>query len=243
VLSIVTISYNHDIGLEQTLRSLRPIRDSLEQTEIHVVEGGSTKFTKHDLELIVGSIASFTTEKDRGIADAWNKGISRCTGSQIMILNAGDTLAKGGASRLLDVVATNREGVGVADVTVRHDARRERVRRMPNRYPVWIGTGFLHPGIIVSHSTMALVGPYDVNYAIASDCAWVFRARRLGVEFYRSGVPIDMEPGGVSAVQQASARNEYEAVLGESGFGRSTLLCARAFSKVLAFRSPRSTRG
>lgn len=56
-----------------------------------VVDGGSTDETSDVMLTAHGLNVSWSTGPDRGIADAWNKGIERASGFRILILNAGDT--------------------------------------------------------------------------------------------------------------------------------------------------------
>ena len=90
-ISIVTICFNNKEDLLKTCASID--NQALLPFE-HIVIDGSTKMDIKDW-LIANqqpNYRSFVCEPDKGIADAFNKGILKTTGEIILLLNAGDTL-------------------------------------------------------------------------------------------------------------------------------------------------------
>ncbi len=77
MISIVTITFNDYEGLIKTVESLRGVED----IEHIVVNGGPCEKTRKFLENYPGKSVS---EKDRGISDAFNKGIRLSTGDSIL---------------------------------------------------------------------------------------------------------------------------------------------------------------
>lgn len=89
--SIITIAKNALPELKRTYGSLK--KQTIKDFEWIVVDGASTDGTKEWLNgMEVGDFRfSWMSEKDDGISDAWNKGIKKAVGKQVLILNAGDT--------------------------------------------------------------------------------------------------------------------------------------------------------
>ena len=85
MISIITVTYNNFDDLYRTLDSLEKI-DGIEKI---VVNGGECAKTKEYLSDFDGISIS---EPDKGISDAFNKGVSRSTGDNVMFLNSGDIL-------------------------------------------------------------------------------------------------------------------------------------------------------
>ena len=85
MISIVTITYNNYEELIKTLSSI----PELPFIESVVVNGGQCTRTKEFLKSYSGVSV---TEKDEGIADAFNKGVMLSSGKYIMFLNSGDVL-------------------------------------------------------------------------------------------------------------------------------------------------------
>lgn len=76
----------------------RCIDSILDQTyrdsEIVVIDGGSSDGTQHVLERYDERIAYWTSEKDRGICHAWNKALKHVRGEWVIFLGADDRLAR-----------------------------------------------------------------------------------------------------------------------------------------------------
>ena len=88
VISIVTIVFNGERHLEQTIQSV--LDQNYPNLQYIIIDGGSTD---HSLEIIKKyekDLYFWTSEKDKGISDAFNKGIAHATGDIIGIINADD---------------------------------------------------------------------------------------------------------------------------------------------------------
>ncbi len=90
-ISVVTVTFNNARGLEATLASLAAL--SVKPLEVVVVDGGSSDDTNDVVKAYAGRLnIAFTSEADRGIYHAMNKGHERCRGRFVHYLNAGDTV-------------------------------------------------------------------------------------------------------------------------------------------------------
>ena len=87
-LSIITVSYNAVETIEDTIKSV--IGQDHQDVEYIIIDGASKDGTCEIIEKYEDKISVFISEKDNGIYDAMNKGISHCTGEVIGILNADD---------------------------------------------------------------------------------------------------------------------------------------------------------
>lgn len=92
LLTIVTINYNDAYGLECTINSIRDSLIKFNQVEYVVVDGGSNDESKSIIISNKDIINYWVSEKDKGIYDAMNKGVSMSNGEYICFLNSGDTL-------------------------------------------------------------------------------------------------------------------------------------------------------
>jgi glycosyltransferase involved in cell wall biosynthesis len=73
--------------------------------ELIIIDGGSNESSLRIINNYKEKINYFLTEKDKGIYDAMNKGISHSTGDWLIFLNAGDTFI--GNTTLEDIFRNN----------------------------------------------------------------------------------------------------------------------------------------
>ena len=90
-VSVITVVYNDVQHIRKTMESF--FSQSWENKEYIVIDGGSTDGTADIISEYSNCLAYWCSEPDKGIYDAMNKGINRCTGQWINILNSGDTFA------------------------------------------------------------------------------------------------------------------------------------------------------
>ena len=91
IVSIVVAAYNAEAGIRKTIDSI--LSQSFRGYEIVVVDGMSTDKTWNIIQEYSDRISHKRSEKDRGIADAYNKGISASRGKWIYFLNADDVFS------------------------------------------------------------------------------------------------------------------------------------------------------
>jgi len=87
-ISIILATLNSERFLESTLKSI--INQKQVDIEIIVVDGGSKDGTLEIIKKYSSSIDAWISEKDKGISDAFNKGIHLCTGDYINFQGDGD---------------------------------------------------------------------------------------------------------------------------------------------------------
>ncbi len=86
--SIITVNYNNKEGLRKTIESV--IHQSFRDFEYIVIDGGSTDGSVDVLKEYDQQINYWVSEKDSGIYNAMNKGISIAHGEYLNFMNSGD---------------------------------------------------------------------------------------------------------------------------------------------------------
>lgn len=90
-ISIITVCYNEKNKLKKTIESV--LAQTFSGMEYLIIDGASTDGTLELLQKYKGyEKIFFYSEKDNGIYDAMNRGISRSGGEYILFINAGDLL-------------------------------------------------------------------------------------------------------------------------------------------------------
>ncbi|MFT5046376.1 MAG: glycosyltransferase involved in cell wall biosynthesis [Porticoccaceae bacterium] len=181
--SIITAVRNGLPELQRTSSSL--LQQTRTDFEWIVIDAASTDGTADWLS----GLNSFQdrmywiSEPDEGISDAWNKGISRATGRQILILNAGDTYDK-------DLIQRFAREVNDQQVTCCHarllaeDGHPVGLFRA-NPANLWRGMHLPHNWCSVPHAIYSQIGPYR-RIPHAMDFDWFHRYyRKSGVGGFR----------------------------------------------------------
>ena len=88
VISIITIVFNGEKYLDQTIRSV--LDQKYPSIQYIIIDGGSTDTSINIIKKYEKDLYFWISEKDNGISDAFNKGIARATGDIIGIINADD---------------------------------------------------------------------------------------------------------------------------------------------------------
>lgn len=89
--TIITVTYNCGCTLEQTILSV--FKQTYQNYEYIIIDGQSTDQTLDIIRQYEKSLTTWTSEKDKGIYDAMNKGIRKATGKWIIFMNSGDFFA------------------------------------------------------------------------------------------------------------------------------------------------------
>src|SRR5689334_2579961 len=91
-LSIITVCLNNLQGLKKTKASIEQLEGNYEWI---IIDGESNDGTVEMLERINQPNIRWISERDSGLYDAMNKGISYSSGTYVVFINSGDEIANG----------------------------------------------------------------------------------------------------------------------------------------------------
>ncbi len=230
-LSIVTACLDAARTIERTIASVTaPGGPTIEYV---VVDGGSTDGTLDIVrrEAAAGRIARFVSEKDRGIADAFNKGIRLCTGDVVGIINADDRYLPGALRAVEEAYRVGPpDDVVYGNMIWERGEVRRRIRPRPLPWAwKYVDSPFDHPTMFVPRPVYERVGGYDVAFRYAMDYDFYLRAFAAGVRFRR----LDVDIAAFAATgRSASAPREChrEVLRSQLAHGLSPLVCRLTFA-------------
>ncbi|WP_374264540.1 glycosyltransferase family 2 protein [Zoogloea sp.] len=172
-ISLITATWNCADTISDCLDSVSS--QTYHEIEHIVIDGGSKDPTLDVLHARQSQISTLVSEKDRGIYDALNKGISKATGDVIGFLHADDLFAD---DTVLEKVAAAFEDPSVCAVygdlqyVKKSDPSRVvrywRSRAFSSNLLRW---GWMppHPTLYVRREWYQRIGGFDIGYRISAD--------------------------------------------------------------------------
>ena len=212
-ISIITATFN----TEKTVRHcIQSVAEQSVQAEHIVVDGGSADRTFDIVSEYKTDIAQAVSEKDNGIYDAMNKGISMISGKVVGILNADDFYpAKDVLKKVLAAFKDPSIGACYGDLWYVDEQRPDKVVRRWHsgafqRSKFYWGWMPPHPTFFVRKELYDLYGRFNLDLGSAADYELMLRfllKHRVNAA-YIPEVLVHMRAGGVS---NASLSNRLEA--------------------------------
>ena len=170
-ISIVTPSFNQGHFIEETITSI--LDQQYPNLEYIIMDGGSTDETVAIIKKYEKFLKVWVSEKDKGQANAINKGLQHCTGEVFNWLNSDDYLQPGALSRIaeafndshVDLVAgnVNNFSMSSSEVIANQNMTSESLMR-------WApGTHFVQPGVWMRRQHIEACGGIDEQFHYAFD--------------------------------------------------------------------------
>jgi glycosyltransferase len=208
-ISIITVTFNNFSELIETLQSTENL-----SCERIVINGGSCEKTKAFLESR-RDITSIS-EPDKGISDAFNKGVGLSTGSGLWFLNSGDICIEPTYVEFANKELSHFDFV-FADIIYNSSIYGPiKLTPTPNR-PLGLGMPYSHPGMIFNRKAFEKIGLFSLDYKIAMDFEFICRMRKAKMrgEYYPHAVTL-MDGTGISTTQPMRAFIEDGKALAEN---------------------------
>lgn len=213
LVSIITINYNNFEGLKKTYESVQALKGN--DYELIIIDGLSTDGgSEFVLSLPQQDNLIVVSEKDNGIYNAMNKGVSLASGDYCIFMNSGDlfydenvieNIKKDLITNQFDIVS------GIAHIN-------GQVWKSPEEKDLSL-TFFLkrslsHQATFIKRNLL-IDDPYDENYKIVSDSLFFFKSLVLkGSSYLKSSVFVtSCEDPGLSGNYEATAEEMRLSIL------------------------------
>lgn len=221
-ISVITIAYNSEKTIEQTIRSV--IAQNYDNLEYIIIDGASNDST---LEIIkkyttVYPFIKFRSEADNGISDAFNKGIALATGKLIGLINSDDQLAYGA----LDAIDRTYRETG-ADVIygnaivddIENGLRLYKKAGKPEQLKYEMP--FIHQSCFICKHVYDSIGRYSEEYNICMDYDMLARIYKQNYKFFNCNVTISIfQYGGTSCKHPIKTINQDMEIAAKYGLSR-----------------------
>jgi len=172
LFSIITVVYNNEKYLEETILSV--LKQSYKNFEYIIVDGGSTDRTLEIIKKYNNKIDYWVSEKDKGIYDAFNKGMSLCRGNFIGIINSDDIYTKNS----LKIISSYIKKKPVFDFIFGSVRKHWGILHGYKPNKIFYSWGFYSShstGFFIRRSAAQKVGLYDLKYKYHADYDYFYR--------------------------------------------------------------------
>jgi len=198
-ISIIIATYNSEKTLEASLLSV--ISQKTLNTELIVIDGGSSDNTVNILERYAQDLDYFISEPDYGIYDAWNKGIAASTGLWIAFLGSDDLLSSGVIDKyeqailespMADYISgkvqlINESGGNLSIIGSKYNW---------NTFSTYMNVA--HVASLHNRKLYDMYGYYDLAFKICGDYEFLLRPKNLLKTILIDEVVAKMTVGGIS---------------------------------------------
>ena len=221
--SIITVCYQALDTLPSTMDSL--LHQTCNDFDYWIVDGGSTDGS---LELIQQYIPSFekkgirlhlSSEADKGIYDAMNKGLKKAEGIYLCFLNAGDSLyADDTLEKIKQTLSGSNQPDFVYGETIIVDKNGDILGNRRLTAPKALHWKHFRMGMRVCHQAMfvkrSLAPSFDTKYRYSSDFDWSIRCLKSAKNILNTHlIHVRFLDGGVSKTRMKASLAERFAIM------------------------------
>ena len=217
LVSIVTVVFNGEKYLEETIRSV--INQSYDNVEYIIIDGGSTDSTLDIIKRYEEQIDYWVSEKDAGIYDAMNKGLQLVAGKYVGILNADDFYEPFAIEKSIELIKYNDADYSVAKVQYVNTKNIISPIFPLEKNKIYQEMFYPHISAFISMKVYKKVGLFKTQFKIAGDHDMALRIHLAGFRAtYLDEVVGKLIEDGISA--GISSNKEFLDVAIENGKNR-----------------------
>ena len=243
-ISVITAVFNRAGTIREAMTSVQ--RQSYPHVEHVIQDGGSSDGTLEEIAALSNGATCLVSERDNGIYDAINRGISRASGKIIGLMHSDDFFAD---DRVLAKVAARFDDPQVDGVygdlqyvSATDPTRVVRHWKSGEYHPFRLSCGWMppHPTLYLRREVFQRFGLYDTTFSIAADYDAMLRYFAQGhiTLAYIPEVMVKMRLGGESnrSLERIfrKSREDFRAIR-KNGVGGIGTLAAKNFSKLGQF--------
>ena len=202
-LSVITINCNNSHGLYKTVESVYNQRYRHLIQHI-LIDCGS--LGKQNLSELNKRFDILISESDKGISDAFNKGLDQCTGDYILILNSGDCWYQNTSEIIFENLNKGYDGL-FFNVDIHRGNRIQLYKAELEK--VFKKVSCMHCGMILNRQVVKACGYYSLDFKLAMDYDYLVRF----ASHSKNNISINqsiaiMEDGGISSEKIFGAKFE-----------------------------------
>ena len=217
-ISVITVCFNSEKTIKKTIDSV--LKQTLKNFEYILVDGKSTDNTlqiikSYENEFYERNIPyKIISEKDNGIYDAINKGISLCNGKLVGILNSDDWYQKDTLETIYEKYSKDEADVYHANLNIYSSHNKFIIEKTPNTSKaIYRKMPFFHPTCFIKKEVYNTIGNYSLKYKICSDYDFIIKLIKSNYKIvYINKALVNFRLGGASTTSIDNALQEAHKV-------------------------------
>ena len=170
-ITVITVNYNNESGLRQTIESV--MGQGFSSLEYIVVDGASTDGSVEVIKEFESQLSQWISEPDTGVYQAMNKGIRLSSGDYLLFLNSGDTFHSTEVLKGVNELIQGNKDIYYGNLMFSSN-KDSFVRSYPKqlRFSYFLKKSLPHPGSFIKRELFERIFYYSEAYKIVSD--WEF---------------------------------------------------------------------
>lgn len=210
LLSVIIPVLNNVDQFSQLIEKL--VANKKDDIEIIVIDGGSNDGTLDIIKQYEHHIGYWETGLDKGISDAFNRGIEQSKGAITAILNSDDYWDEHTLEYVRAAVKEQPDAdIFYGDLRFVDESNGDKYIKKPNLKRMKYRMNIFHPAMFITKSAYQKNGLYRLDYRYAMDSEWCHRAISNKLRFhYIPHVLTSMRLGGVSDLHFKKSITEYK---------------------------------
>ena len=236
-ISLITITYNSEKTLQETMESV--LQQKYRPLQYVIVDGNSSDSTMSIVESYItkfemkGIEYSYISEADKGISDAFNKGIKIANGKILGIINSDDKLCEDATSIVCEEYNPSVD-VYFGDCIVFNNKKKEEYIAVPNASRnlslLKKGMAIFHPSTFICKAAYDKFGGYDISCKYCMDRELLLRFLDNGVLFKYIHKPLACyREGGVNQINYNKCATENMNISIRYGMSKTTARRKKAY--------------
>lgn len=219
-ISIITATYNSGKTLEQTISSV--VNQTYDNIEYIIIDGGSTDNTIDIIKKYEDKIYYWISEADKGIYDAFNKGVLVATGDYIEFIGSDDCfVSENSIKQIVKNIDNNTDILSANEYVVMEDCCKQYL--ITNEKAINKSTfkgGMIPHAAMFTKKQLLIDYPFDISYRIAGDTKFFFTCyMNESIKFKYIDLPVVFfSHGGISANMVELSQKEDDRLYDELGW-------------------------
>ena len=200
-VTIITASFNSERTIASSIESI--LKQNYKNLEYLIIDGGSTDNTLSIIkenEKLFGGRLKWISEKDKGIYDAWNKGLNLSTGDWISFLGSDDILFKNAIENYVIAINNNPDVNFISSMVMQVTQNLNPIRSIgkPWSNKMKSYNCIAHVGSLHSRNLFIQKGLFNTKLLISGDYDFLLRCYDIIKPLYLQVETAYVREGGIS---------------------------------------------